>query len=91
MSTDQRITKALEIATEYGGIDGDHHKTWAIDQIVRALTGCPIVTKAGTDCNGHPYEYDTQGESAEYQRWVSGYEAGEDGPYTYSWDEGIAP
>ena len=30
--------KALEIARRYGGIDGDHHKAWVIDQMVRALT-----------------------------------------------------
>lgn len=33
-----RINKALKIATEDGGIDGDHHKMWVIDQMVRALT-----------------------------------------------------
>lgn len=36
---EQKIEKALEIAASYGGIDGAHHKAWAIDQIVRALTG----------------------------------------------------
>ena len=35
----KRITKALEVALRYGGIDGDHHKDWVIDQMVRALTG----------------------------------------------------
>jgi hypothetical protein len=33
-----RIEKALEIAMQYGGIDGEHHKIWVIDQMVRALT-----------------------------------------------------
>jgi lipopolysaccharide biosynthesis regulator YciM len=32
------VRKALEIANEYGQIDGEHHKTWVIDQMVRALT-----------------------------------------------------
>lgn len=35
----QRIESALDIAVQYGGIDGAHHKTWVIDQMVRALTG----------------------------------------------------
>jgi len=35
------IKKALDIALRYGGIDGDHHKAWVIDQMVRAL----LVTK----------------------------------------------
>ena len=33
-----RIKEALDYAT-YGQIDGGHHKTWVIDQMVRALTG----------------------------------------------------
>ena len=36
---DKEIEKALEIAFQYGQIDGDHHKTWVIDQMVRILTG----------------------------------------------------
>jgi dCMP deaminase len=31
--------KALELIERYGGIDGEHHKQWVIDQVVRALTG----------------------------------------------------
>lgn len=38
----RRISKALDVATRYGGIDGDHHKTWVIDQMVRALMGDPL-------------------------------------------------
>lgn len=33
----ERINKALEIAWEYSQIDGAHHKSWSIDQMVRAL------------------------------------------------------
>lgn len=51
----------------YGGIDGEHHKTWVIDQMVRALTG------------------------TDYANWVQESKVGEDGPNTYTWDEGIAP
>ena len=35
----KRIDKALEIAFEFGQIDGSHHKAWVIDQIVRELLG----------------------------------------------------
>ncbi len=31
--------EALALAWRYGGIDGEHHKAWVIDQMVRALTG----------------------------------------------------
>jgi hypothetical protein len=59
--------KALDLAVRFGGIDGDHHKAWVIDQMVRALAG-----------DG-------------YDQLVAEAKAGEDGPETYGWDEGIAP
>lgn len=34
-----RIQEALEILIQYGQVDGAHHKTWVIDQAVRALAG----------------------------------------------------
>ncbi len=76
-----RIAKALGIVAD-GVDDGDHHKMWFIDQMVRALTGCPMVTRTAKDCRGEDYSYEAQGESEEYLRFVAG--AG-------SWDEGIAP
>jgi hypothetical protein len=63
----RRIQQALDIALEYGGFDGGHHKAWVIDQMVRALTG--------------------QG----YSLFIKNACDGEDGPNTYTWDEGIAP
>ena len=33
------VDRALAFARDYGSIDGAHHKTWVIDQMVRALTG----------------------------------------------------
>ena len=34
-----RISRALAYAARFGQIDGDHHKAWVIDQMVRQLTG----------------------------------------------------
>lgn len=34
-----RCDAALEIAFRFGQIDGGHHKTWVIDQMVRVLLG----------------------------------------------------
>jgi hypothetical protein len=62
-----RIKEALDIAVQYGGIDGDHHKAWVIDQMVRVLAG------------------------DKYRKLVRDAKAGEDGPETYEWNEGIAP
>lgn len=35
----KRTEVALKIAMQSGTVDGDHHKMWVIDQMVRALTG----------------------------------------------------
>jgi len=86
-----RISTALDIANRYGGIDGGHHKMWVIDQMVRALTGCPVVVESGVDSAGVAYTYETQGASEEYRAWVQAHRDGEDGPETYDWDEGVAP
>ena len=33
------VEKALDIALQFGQVDGGHHKAWVIDQIVQKLTG----------------------------------------------------
>jgi hypothetical protein len=86
-----RIKNALELAMRYGGIDGDHHQKWLVDQMVRALTGCPLVKGNAVDYEGVPYEYVAQGESEEYRQWVKEAKDGDAGPDTYDWDEGIPP
>ncbi len=35
----RRHDEALDLIDNYGGIDGDHHKQWVLDQVVRKLTG----------------------------------------------------
>jgi hypothetical protein len=88
---EDRVKKALDIAISYGGIDGAHHKDWVIDQMVRALTGCPIEKGTALDVNKKVYEYERQGVSEEYAKLIAEACDGEDGPETYSWEEGIAP
>ena len=58
-----RFDKAIEIAVSYGQIDGSHHKTWVIDQMVRVLAGdrydeIVAQAKAGED-GPDTYEWDT--------------------------------
>lgn len=57
-----KIEKALDLAMCYGGIDGDHHKTWVVDQMVRALTGECYETWVCESKNGEDgpetYEWD---------------------------------
>lgn len=57
-----RITKALEVAGRYGGIDGGHHKQWVIDQMVRALT----------DGRYARWVEDYEGENGEHGEWDVG-------------------
>lgn len=74
-----KIDNAIEMAVCYGGIDGAHHKDWVIDQMVRAL------------CGGKKCKYDSYKKSKKYKKLVKDACKGEDGPNTYTWDEGIAP
>lgn len=91
MTETEKIEKALDLAMQYGGIDGDHHKMWVIDQMIRVLTGCPSVSK--TINAGSPTEFiaDVLGESTEYLEFVRQAKDGDNGPETYEWDIGIAP
>jgi hypothetical protein len=60
---DDPVERALTVALRYGGIDGDHHKTWVIDQMVRALTGDDYETWVQSACFGDDgpdtYEWST--------------------------------
>ena len=92
MAETERIELALQIAQQHGQTDGAHHKAWVIDQIVRVLTGCPVVPRVGTDYQGTAYMYNALGESPEYHAFITAYRGDEDGTETYGeWDEGIAP
>lgn len=91
MTLAEQKKKALDIATRYAGIDGARHKMWVIDQMIRALTDCPVAARDAVDCNGVAYSYEAQGESVEYLEFLREYSEGEDGPSTYQWDTGIAP
>jgi hypothetical protein len=55
-----RIEIALDVITEFGQIDGDHHKTWVIDQVVRTLTGASYEQWVSAYQNGEdgPDTYD---------------------------------
>ncbi len=48
------IDKVINIAYEYGQIDGAHHKTWVIDQMIRELLG--------TEYDKFIKEYEEDGE-----------------------------
>lgn len=58
-----KIDETLEVAERYAQIDGEHHKAWVIDQMVRALTGKNynewIKECCAEDEEGECYEWDT--------------------------------
>lgn len=88
----ERIEKALAIAVAYGGLEDVHHKDWVIDQMVRALTSCPMEIEHAPSSQGEEgYSFTIQGESQDYKSLVAQACDGEDGPQTYSWETGIAP
>lgn len=83
---------ALEYIGRYGGIDGAHHKDWVLDQVARILKGTPIIIQLAKWENGQTeYRFRTDEPTQEYHDWVVQLCDGEDGPNTYSYDEGIAP
>lgn len=55
-----RMAAAMEVVTRFGGIDGDHHKAWVIDQVVRALKGDDYAEWVREMCAGDdgPNTYD---------------------------------
>jgi len=60
MDAVERRDAAIDLAVRYGGIDGDHHKAWVIDQMVRILAGdeyADIVADARFGVDG-PETYD---------------------------------
>lgn len=61
-----RIDDALNIAFKYGQIDGSHHKTWVIDQMVRTLLGSEEAYKAWV----RHYVYDE--ETDDVYEWDEG-------------------
>ena len=85
---------ALHFVTVYGGFDGAHHKAWVLDQVARILNGTRVIVKEARWENGNKelrYWTDEDNPSQKYLEWVIDAKAGEDGPNTYDYDEGIAP
>lgn len=62
---EERIQAAIDLAIQYGQIDGAHHKMWVIDQMVRALVGsdeeyAKLIASANEGEDGpNTYEWDT--------------------------------
>jgi len=63
MTDKEKIQKALQLIIDYCGIDGDHHKTWVLDQVTRVLADEQYDVLVADACNGedgpNTYTWDT--------------------------------
>lgn len=86
----KRIEKALTLAYN-GQCDGAHHKAWSIDQMVRALLGCELVTYDAMMLNGQGYIRQEQAPNEAYLKFVEEFEQPdlETGEKIYEWEQGI--
>lgn len=85
---------ALAYIGTYGGIDGEHHKEWVLDQVARILHGVPVIVTMARWADGTAELRHRTGEATEsYLKWLA-EQRGEicgDGNYEYDYSEGIAP
>lgn len=63
------IANALNIAWDYAQIDGEHHKMWVIDQMVRALCGTEEKYKEWVDMYQEPFSFES---IEDYYEWDTG-------------------
>lgn len=86
---------AMYFIGSYGQIDGDHHKTWVLDQVARILKGTPVIVRQASWSNGEKEFREKLGEpSSEYLSWVQemlGDYDEENEEDEYGYDYGIAP
>jgi hypothetical protein len=90
-----QIDWAMYYIERYGQINGEHHKTWVLDQVSRILKGTPIIIKEARWSNGQIELRISTGEpSIEYNKWVNNmlglYDPIND-EHEYNYDMGIAP
>lgn len=90
---------AMEYITRYGQIDGEHHKTWVLDQIARILNDTQVVLKCAKWSDGlEEYRFTTGVPSPSYLNYVlfmkgtaSKICGSDEYEYEYDYDEGVAP
>ena len=60
MTNEDKIKAAIQLAVRHGGHDGEDHKTWVIDQMVRVLAGNDYERIVAEACDGEdgPDTYD---------------------------------
>jgi hypothetical protein len=74
------VQHALNLAAKYRDGSTLEQKSWVIDQMVRALTECPIVVREITTGRNEALEVEQLGESSQYLHFVA---------RNPDWDKGI--
>lgn len=88
---------AMLFITKYGQIDGEHHKSWVLDQVARILKGTPVIVRLASWANGEKeYRFWLDNPNDDYVNWVikmkgdyiktADYEG-----FEYDYYEGIPP
>lgn len=78
----------------YGQIDGEHHKTWVLDQVARILNGTKMTATLAKWDNGlTEMRFDLAEPTPAYDRWVLMMLGAkdDDGEYEYDYDTGTPP
>ncbi len=64
---------AMRFVSNYGYIDGAHHKQWVIDQVARVLLGTEVIfTEAKWSDGSSELRFSTGDPSLEYLNWLDG-------------------
>ncbi len=84
---------ALIFIGQYGGIDGQHHKNWVLDQAARILNDTPVIVSLASWDNGYTeLRFQTGEPSQQYKDWVISLVTDDDGTvYEDMYDVGICP
>jgi len=67
MTDAEKIQAAIDLAVQYGSIDGAHHKQWVIDQMLRRLMSDAEYDKFVSESDKGP-----NGEADYYMPWDKG-------------------
>lgn len=79
----------LYFITNYGQIEGDNHKAWVLDQVVRIVNGTKVIIKLAKWDNGNQeYRIILDTPTKEYLQYVENYKNSAECSY---YDCGIAP
>jgi hypothetical protein len=85
---------AMMFIGSYGQIDGDHHKSWVLDQVARILKGTPVIVETARWDDGQEEDrfWVSEVTSIEYNEWRE-MMLGDivDGEHEYGYNEGVAP